>query len=667
MFDAGEPREGIVMLLKKSFFFTVFLLSLFIMSPALYAATPVYRSIGPEMNGPLATGSSNLLTITGTNAGFTFDLPGNVGVGDIIVYDSNNDSLLDARAFIQSRSVASVFIVQDESGGTPVATVFPDENWQIYRSYTSLFEAECGSENMGIPTALRNFDATADGWNLISGNRVLHLACYADAADNTPVVFAGASWTTDATHYVRIFTPKDPTEVGISQRHDGKWNNSAYRMITNDATCIYFQIDYFRIEGLQFNISTVSSVSRKCVNLETPGTSEIYISHSIFSGTATDQNMHAGITLYNSGNGLIFVWNNIFYNFDRSGTNWVAALEIDDSQFTAHILNNTFVDSYRGLQQNSGIVYAMNNIAQGCSDGFSGIFDVTSDYNLSDLSGDAPGPNALNNSIVAFADYPGRDFHLAPGDISARDNGMNLSGYTPMPFTDDIDREIRSINWDIGADEEYPIPTPTPTVTVSFTPTLSPTVTASASATPSPTFSPTVTVSASATPSPTFSSTPISPMTATDTPTPLLTSTDTPTLTETPDYSPTITSTVTPYHSSTQTPSITVTSVATSTSTAVPEPSITSVRIRNNVIKAGGNQGMAIDVPLDHAQHVSIRIYNQRGELMTVISDQEQESGIFQAVWQGKNASGSPVRSGVYLIYIKTDNINLKKKVAVIR
>ena len=56
----------------------------------------------------------------------------------------------------------------------------------------------------------------------------MNVACYGDGEDVTSVTIN--CWTTGPDNYIRIYTPTSPSEVGVSQRHDGKWNTSAYRM-----------------------------------------------------------------------------------------------------------------------------------------------------------------------------------------------------------------------------------------------------------------------------------------------------------------------------------------------------------------------------------------------------------------------------------------------------
>jgi len=62
-------------------------------------ATPLYRSVGATITA-LASGAGNGLVISGSTALFDSSLPDNVGVGDAIQYDSDNNGSIDAIAFI---------------------------------------------------------------------------------------------------------------------------------------------------------------------------------------------------------------------------------------------------------------------------------------------------------------------------------------------------------------------------------------------------------------------------------------------------------------------------------------------------------------------------------------------------------------------------------------
>ena len=113
-------------------------------------------------------------------------------------------------------------------GAVPPPTAVPDEDWQIFRAYTSLSAAEELRENPGVAAGLRNFDLAVGGKDIsqaTGSDEVWNFACYAEAAaDTIPAVFNG--WTTAPNNFLRIYTPSLPAEVGATQRHAGAWTAS---------------------------------------------------------------------------------------------------------------------------------------------------------------------------------------------------------------------------------------------------------------------------------------------------------------------------------------------------------------------------------------------------------------------------------------------------------
>jgi hypothetical protein len=91
------------------------------------------------------------------------------------------------------------------------------------------------------------------------------------------------------------------------------------------------------------------------------------------------------------------------------------------------------------------------------------------------------------------------------------------------------------------------------------------------------------------------------------------------------------------------------------------------VVIRQNVVRPASAQPLQVAVQLARAQHVTINIYTRSGKLVKTLMDQMQNAGTFDAVWQGVNAKGQVVGSGVYIVHIKTDTFEEKRKVVVVR
>jgi hypothetical protein len=429
--------------------------------------TTLYRSVGPGNTASLATGTGNALTIIGSSATFNTGLPTNVGVGDVIQYNSNS-----ALAFIHDRTSATEYTVKTASGGTPTVAS-GDTSWSIFRAYTSLYNAERGVENTGIDNTLRNFDdwtpggdaSTDDVGKDISStgsNTIWNIACYAglaDAPDTTAVTIDG--WTTDSNNYIKIYTPTSTSEVGATQRHSGMWSDSKYR-IEATASPIHVQEENVRIEGLQIKTTTIDTNGDAGIEFyNVTGVADYRVSRNIIQGVTNDTYTNDPILIYTdagSSGSVARIWNNIMYNFDGSDSRGV---RLNDADFTVYVYNNTIYNCTVGFRQDAGTFIAKNNIYQsnGISgaDGFVGTF-TSSDYNISDLVSDAPSTSYRNNlaTTVLFANEAGDDFHLASTETGAKDSGTDLSADANLAFTDDIDGDTRptgTSTWDIGADE----------------------------------------------------------------------------------------------------------------------------------------------------------------------------------------------------------------------
>ena len=140
---------------------------------------------------PIAT---NGLTISGSTATFSTALPNNIGVGDVIQYDSSGDGTIDAIAFIHGRTSSTQYTVKDKNGNAPTA-VTSDYNWAIYRAYTSLANWQSQTENPNITEPVEN--DVNPSMNLVTANTILNVACYGDGEDTTAVTIAVHGWLDD--------------------------------------------------------------------------------------------------------------------------------------------------------------------------------------------------------------------------------------------------------------------------------------------------------------------------------------------------------------------------------------------------------------------------------------------------------------------------------------
>jgi hypothetical protein len=413
-------------------------------------ATLIYRSVGPSDTTDLNS-TGRTVAISGTTATFSGAMPDNIGVGNVLQYQVTGTYYV---AFITGRTSPTAYTVTNAAGGTPQAAS-AGTTVSVYRAYTSLSNAESGSENTAINAAVRDFDTWSGGKNLVNTNEQWNVACYANGttADTSAVTVDG--WTTGTANYIRLYTPSAGSEVGASQRHAGKWDNSKYHLQAGDTTLIDVREENVRIDGLQLKFTSNASGNNFGIWGHSPGTADLRISDNIIIGTTSPTDFVIGIVPgHSSGDGTARVWNNIIYNF--TGPNG-EGLELDDAGTTAYVYNNTVYGCTLGMyNHNGGTLVVKNNLANGNATDYGGSYDASSTNNLSG-DGTAPGSNARRNAAVVFVDAANRDLHLSSADNAAREHGADLSADAYLPFSTDIDGQPRPLppggTWDIGADE----------------------------------------------------------------------------------------------------------------------------------------------------------------------------------------------------------------------
>jgi len=407
-------------------------------------ATQIFRSVGPSATVVLESDTSHARTVTLASGTATFNvaLPDNIGVGDAVLIDTGGtDQAIDASdtlLFIQARTDSTHYTLQTASGAVP-SNIAVNDTYQIYRAYISLANAEAGTKNTSIPIAFTGGDR-----DLVANNEQWNIACYANETTADTSGFNINGWNTAQQDYINIYTPVITTEVGASQRHSGKWDDSKYHL--NSGGIVLYS-KYIQINGLQININ--DSGSGIYTDSSTNGT-DLKISNNIIKGTGNSATSQRGMRTI--GYKTVEVWNNIIYDLGYNASTY----GIGSYSGTYYTYNNTIINTYRGIYAEiNNVVYAKNNIVQGCTDGYYGTFNAASDYNISDLAADTTGGAHDKQATVAFSDTTNKDFHLAPTDTAAKNSGVDLSADANLPFTTDIDGQTRSAtpSWDIGADE----------------------------------------------------------------------------------------------------------------------------------------------------------------------------------------------------------------------
>jgi hypothetical protein len=416
-----------------------------------YAANNVYYSVGQNTNNHMSGGSPTISILGGTATFSEAQTENDLGVGDEVDYDSDNK-----KCYLVTKIDTSHWTVVTNTGVTAPDTSGTKTLNSIKHCFDSL-SAALPSGSGGAKTLLGTNDLTS------GGGYILNIACYNDAGgyDSAAVTIDG--WTTGPNNYIRIYTPTNTsTECNQRQRHSGKWDTNKYRLETTD-TCILINEEYSRIEGLQAKATISSASYENVVGYSPPGTSgEFRISHCIIQASISgNSDSCAGIRIgyLEPANRIAKIWNNIIYNIINGAYNDNGGIYCHWGN-TDYIYNNTIQNCNAGIFGVNGAsnkTYAINNITQNCSDGFdfSGGFPAECDYNISDIDGDAPGPNSRNGVTVLFVNAANKDFHLSVADSGAKDYGTPLSNDTNLAFSDDIDGQSRhgARVWDIGADE----------------------------------------------------------------------------------------------------------------------------------------------------------------------------------------------------------------------
>lgn len=291
----------------------------------------------------------------------------------------------------------------------------------------------------GDYTSLAAWEAAQQG-DLVAADQIRQAECYA-MSDTTQVAISGS--TTDATRYLRVFTP-------VTERHDGKWNAAKYRLEPTDVDALTIHDEYVRLEGLQLRIQGITTGRSELALGFISNPSEIQIDSLIIRGSGANS---FGIDPSSSQIMTVKIRNTIIYDCQADffgGLRWGGAGSV-------FVYNCTFYNNYYGVRKTNGSVVVKNCLAVANvganfhSD--DGVWGSGTDYNVSGSSDITTGAHCRTNQTVSFVDATNRDLHLTSTDAGAKDFGVDLSSDIDFPFSTDIDGETRAGSWDVGADE----------------------------------------------------------------------------------------------------------------------------------------------------------------------------------------------------------------------
>lgn len=276
-------------------------------------------------------------------------------------------------------------------------------------------------------------DITATGTN-----ETWEIECYTSVTGTNGITVNGK--TTDATHYIRIYTPQAERHNGIS----GGFAISDY----SGGHALDITNDYVRVEGIRF---VHVAGGNGAIRISGAANRNILIGECILAG-----GIYPGIRISSVTGGTISLRNCTNVNTTGSSSDGIVYAS-SGSGYTVRAHNCTAYsstiatdDSRRMFWNNAGVTcVAVNCIAGHAASGdvaFTGTWSSSSYNTTTDAS--APGTNATTgwtNVFTSSTDYR----------LTSEVAGTNLSGDANLPLTTDITGATRS-GWSRGAFEYAP-------------------------------------------------------------------------------------------------------------------------------------------------------------------------------------------------------------------
>jgi flagellar hook assembly protein FlgD len=64
---------------------------------------------------------------------------------------------------------------------------------------------------------------------------------------------------------------------------------------------------------------------------------------------------------------------------------------------------------------------------------------------------------------------------------------------------------------------------------------------------------------------------------------------------------------------------------------------------------------------------VQLAVFNVAGRLVRTLVEKDQVPGAYTVIWDGRDASGSEMASGIYLYRLATSDLSVTKKLVLLR
>ena len=102
------------------------------------------------------------------------------------------------------------------------------------------------------------------------------------------------------------------------------------------------------------------------------------------------------------------------------------------------------------------------------------------------------------------------------------------------------------------------------------------------------------------------------------------------------------------------------------TPSAVDDTPALSLRLEQNVPNPF-NPGTTIEYQARAGEHIRLSIYTVRGQRIRTLVDRIAAGGIQRAAWDGRDHSGAPVASGVYVYRLEAASQTLSRKMLLLK
>lgn len=282
--------------------------------------------------------------------------------------------------------------------------------------------------------------------------------CYS-FQDTTAVTFAG--FTTDATHYIKIYTP-------TTERHPGYWSTSKYYLSISrtgaNTDAVTFNVDFGYFIGIQVETNGTDANQHNTFAVSTVGAgSKIWIQKCLFRQAAASAG--TGIVsgfVQNNANSTVYISNCYFFDYQQGATSTAPRAVDTQGNNTGLYLDNCGAYNcsvgFRRGSTSTVVAVVRNSWAQACTNngflkGGGNAWNAASDYNISNLASDAPGTHS-KQATITFVATASKNYHLDPSDTVAKGYAADLSADANDPFADDIDGDARAAGqWDNGPDQ----------------------------------------------------------------------------------------------------------------------------------------------------------------------------------------------------------------------